>query len=315
MKILVTGGAGFIGSHVCDSLLKRGDFVVCLDNFNDYYDPKFKKENISEYLHDKTFKLYKKDICDFDSLKNIFEKEKPDKIIHLAARAGVRQSIKSPLIYYETNVKGTLNLLELAKDFKIKNFVFGSSSSVYGDREQGPFSENDKVDNPISPYAATKKAGEELGYTYYCLYQLSVICLRFFTVYGPRGRPDMAIRKFSALINQDKKIEIYGDGNTYRDYTYISDIVDGILKALDKDWNFEIINLGDNNPVKLTYLIKLLEQNIGKKVMIKKRPIQKGDVTITYAEISKAKDLLGWSPKVKIEKGISKTIHWFKEKA
>ena len=211
MKILVTGGAGFIGSHVCESLLKRRDEVICVDNFNDYYNPEYKEKNVSECLKNDNFKLYRIDICDVDLLKEVFEKEKPEKIIHLAARAGVRPSIKDPSLYYETNVKGTLNLLELAKDFKVKNFVFGSSSSVYGNRKKGPFSEEDKVDNPISPYAATKKAGEELCYTYHCLYDLSVVCLRFFTVYGPRGRPDMAIRKFSELIRDNKEIEVYGD--------------------------------------------------------------------------------------------------------
>ncbi len=313
MRLLVTGGAGFIGSHVCEALLERGDKVVCIDNFNDYYDPKQKEKNIFEYLKNPNFKLYRKDICDFNSLKKIFEKENPQKIIHLAARAGVRASVKQPLLYYETNVKGTLNLLNLAKEYEIKNFVFGSSSSVYGSRSKGPFSEQDRVDNPISPYAATKKAGEELCHCYHHLYNLSIICLRLFTVYGPRGRPDMAVRKFTTLINNKKEIAVYGDGTSQRDYTYVADVVDGILKAADKNWKFEIINLGNNKPIKLNYLIKLIGQNLFKKAKIRREKMQPGDVLITYADIDKANNLLHWKPKTGIEEGIQKFTKWYKE--
>ena len=230
-----------------------------------------------------------------------------------AARAGVRASVKHPLLYYETNVKGTLNLTDLAREYKVKNFVFGSSSSVYGSRTKGPFSEQDCVDNPISPYAATKKAGEELCHCYHHLYNLSIVCLRFFTVYGPRGRPDMAVRKFTTLINNNKEITVYGDGNSQRDYTYVADVVDGVLKAADKSWKFEIINLGNNKPIKLNYLIKLIEQNLGKKAKIKREKMQPGDVLITYADISKARKLLNWKPKTGIREGIQKFMEWFKE--
>ncbi|MFH1406101.1 MAG: NAD-dependent epimerase/dehydratase family protein, partial [Nanoarchaeota archaeon] len=260
MKILVTGGAGFIGSHVCDALLARGDIVICVDNFNDYYDPKTKEENIKHNFSNSNFRLFRIDILNQERLKEIFQQERPDKVIHLAARAGVRPSIKDSHLYYDVNVKGTLNLLELAKEFKIKNFIFASSSSVYGNREKGPFSETDCVDFPISPYAATKKAGEELCYTYHHLYGLNVFCLRFFTVYGPRGRPDMAPLKFTKLVDKGQEIEVYGDGTSRRDYTYVSDIVKGVLAALDRGFGYEIFNLGGSNPMEVNYLISLIEK-------------------------------------------------------
>lgn len=309
-KILVTGGAGFIGSHLCEALLKRGDSIVCADDFNDYYSPKIKEQNIKECLKSKNFRLYREDIRDLKKLKIIFDDNEITGVVHLAARAGVRPSIANPLLYEETNVKGTLNLLELSKN--VKNFIFGSSSSVYGNSKT-PFSEEDRVDNPISPYAATKKAGELLCSTYHHLYNIPVTCLRFFTVYGPRGRPDMAPYKFTKLIDEGMEIEMYGDGSAKRDYTYITDVVSGILAALDKRSEFEIINLGNSKTVELNYFISLIEKLLSKKAKIRKMPMQPGDVNATWADISKAKKLLGWEPKVRIEEGMEKFVKWFGE--
>ena len=314
MKILVTGGAGFIGSHVCDRLLSLGHDVVCVDDFNDYYDPDFKERNIKQALKNSKYTLYRADITDLSTLKDIFAREKPEKIIHLAARAGVRYSISHPELYVRVNVLGTLNLLELAKEYKIKSFVFGSSSSVYGANKKVPFSEEDRVDDPISPYAATKKAAEELCHAYHHLYGLKITFLRFFTVYGPRGRPDMVIYLFSKAITDGKPIKRFGNGKTKRDYTFISDIVDGIIAALDKELDFEIVNLGDSNTVELNYLISLIENALGKKAKIEQSPLQPGDVPITYADISKAKKLLKYEPKVKIEQGIPLFVEWFNKR-
>ncbi len=313
MKILVTGGAGFIGSHVCDALLARGDQVICIDDFNDYYDPEIKEKNVSAHLNNLSFHLFKTDILDFKVMEKIFVDFTPDKVIHIAARAGVRPSITNPFLYEEVNIKGTLNLLELAKMFKIKNFIFSSSSSVYGNREKVPFSETDNVDFPISPYAATKRAGELFCYTFHHLYGLNVSCLRFFTVYGPRGRVDMAPLKFTSLIDKGEEIEIYGDGTSKRDYTYISDIVAGILAALDQNFAYEIFNLGNSQPVPLNYFVSLIENELGKKAKIKHVHQQQGDVEITYADISKSESLLGYRPKVSIEEGLKKMVDWYKE--
>ena len=312
-NVLVTGGAGFIGSHVCDALLARNDAVICVDDFNDYYDPKIKKNNIANCLNNPKFKLSIIDIRAFGKLKEIFLKNKIDKIIHLAARTGVRASLKNPFLYEGTNLRGTINLLELAKEFKIKNFIFGSSSSVYGINKKIPFSETDSADSPISPYAATKESCELMCHTYHHIYGLKITCLRLFTVYGPRGRPDMAPYKFTRLINEGKEIERYGNGSSKRDYTYVSDIVDGVIKALDKELDFEIINLGNSDAIELNYFISLIEKSLGKKVKIKQIGAQPGDVPITYADISKAKSLLDWEPKVKIEEGIEKFVEWFGE--
>lgn len=309
--ILVTGGAGFIGSHVCEALLKKGEKVIGIDDFNDYYDPKVKRKNISGFLSNKKFKIYEADIRNFDSLEKIFSENKIDKVVHLAARAGVRPSIKYPLLYEEVNIKGTLNLLELSKN--VKNFVFASSSSVYGNNKKVPFSEIDNVDNPISPYAATKKSGELLCYTYHHLYNIPITCLRFFTVYGPRGRPDMAVYKFTKAIKEGKSIEIYGDGTSKRDYTYIEDILQGIISALENNLSYEIINLGESKTVELNYLVSIIEKEIGKKAKIIKMSLQPGDVDITYADISKANKLLGYNPKTPIESGIKKFVEWFEK--
>src|SRR4030043_585887 len=311
MKILVTGCAGFIGSHVSEALLKRGDSVIGVDELNDYYDVRIKKQNLEILKAHKSFKFYKEDIRDYNGMRKIFEKEKPEKIIHLAARAGVRPSIEQPLLYEEVNVKGTLNLLELAKDYKVKSFVFASSSSVYGNQKKVPFSEKDNVDNPISPYAATKKAGEFLCHTYHHLYGMKIPCLRFFTVYGPRGRPDMAPYKFTKLIMEGKPIQRYGDGKTKRDYTYIADIAKGVVSAVDAELGFEIINLGNNKPVELNRFIEVIENATGRKAGIEPLPMQPGDVDVTYADIAKAKKLLGYKPETSIEDGMKSFVEWY----
>ncbi len=305
MKVLVTGGAGFIGSHVCDALLKRGEYVVCIDNFNNYYDPKVKKRNISDASKSKKFKLYRGDISDIGFMRNVFRKAKPNKVIHLAARAGVRPSLLNPQLYADVNIKGTINILELSKEFNVENFVFGSSSSVYGANKKVPFSESDPVNTPISPYAATKRAGELICYTYHHLYKLNISCLRFFTVYGPRGRPDMAPYMFTKAIKEGKEIKMFGDGTSKRDYTYVSDIVSGILSALDKNYPYEIFNLGNSKPIALKDFIAIIESAINKKALIKKMSMQSGDVEFTYADISKSKKLLGYDPKTSLEEGIS----------
>ena len=314
MKALVTGGAGFIGSHVCEVLLDRGDKVVCLDNFNNYYDPLIKEKNIASFSSNKNFYLVREDITNYNAMHDVFDDYCPNKVIHLAARAGVRPSIENPLLYQKTNIEGTLNLLELARNHReVSKFIFASSSSVYGNRNNVPFSEADNVDNPISPYAATKKAGELLCSTYSHLFDIPITCLRFFTVYGPRGRPDMAPYKFTKAILEEKPIERFGDGTSSRDYTHISDIVDGILLALDKNLDFGVINLGDSQPIELNYLINLIEEATGKKAKIITKPLQEGDVSTTYADISKAKKLLGWKPKMFIEPGIDGLVRWYKE--
>lgn len=311
MKILVTGGAGFIGSNLIKKLLEVGYRVICLDDLNNYYSPKIKQRNIAPFLKHKNFKFHKADICDYKKLAKIFAKEKVDKICHLAARVGVRASIQNPHLYERVNIGGTLNLLDLAVKYKIKNFVFASSSSVYGNSQKIPFSENDNVTNPISPYAATKKACELFAATYHNLYGLNCTGLRFFTVYGPGGRPDMAPFLFLDAIFRGKQIKKFGDGTSARDYTYIDDIVEGIVMALEKNFPFEIINLGNNKPIELNYFIKLVERLVGKSAKIKQMPEQPGDVKITYADITKAKKLLGWEPKTKIEEGMEKFTKWY----
>lgn len=312
MTIMVTGCAGFIGSHAVDRLLSSGKNVVGVDNFDSFYDPSIKMKNIEHNLDNNNFVFYRADIRDKAEIDQIFEDNDIDVIIHLAARAGVRPSIQDPLLYEDVNIKGTLNLLELSKKCGIKNFIFASSSSVYGVNEKVPFSESDMVERSISPYAASKKACETYCYTYHHLYGIPVVCLRFFTVYGPRQRPEMAIHKFTRLIDNGQEIEMYGDGASKRDYTYITDIVDGIVAAIDKRSGYEIINLGDSKVVELQYLIALIEEKLGKKAMIKKMPVQPGDVPITFADISKAKTLLGYAPKVSIEDGIENFVKWYR---
>ncbi len=313
MKILVTGGAGFIGSHVTRKLLERGDSVICVDEFNDYYSPKIKELNVEAFLKNPNFSLHRGTITDYEFLKDVFEKEKIERVVHAAARAGVRPSIENPFIYEDTNVKGTLNLLHLAKEFSIENFVLFSSSSVYGNAPKVPFAETDPVDNPISPYAATKKATELLGYTYHHLYGLNVNVVRPFTVYGPGGRPDMAPFLFTKWIDEGQEVKRFGDGSTRRDYTFVDDISDGVILALDKIFGYEIFNLGNSDTVDLSTFIATVEKVLGKKANIKEYPAQAGDVPITYADLTKSRELLGYDPKVKIQEGMEKFIAWYQE--
>ena len=311
--VLITGGAVFIGSHLTEGLLTRGYRVICLDNFDTFYDPQIKRDNISPLLENLKYTLIEGDIRDIKLLKDIFFKEKIDAVMHIAARAGVRPSIKEPILYYDVNVHGTMNLLEMAKEYSIKKFIFASSSSVYGENEKVPFEEEDNVDYPISPYAATKKAGELICYTYHHLYNIPIACFRFFTVYGPRQRPEMAIHKFTRLIYEGKPIPVYGDGTTKRDYTYIEDIIDGLISVLHTEFSYEIINLGESRTIGLKELICLIEENLHKKALIEWLPLQPGDVPVTYADIGKARKLLGYNPGTDIKEGIKKFVKWFIE--
>lgn len=313
-SILVTGGAGFIGSNLVDLLLREGDWdVTVVDDFNDFYAPAVKRANIASHLDDPNYKLVPADIRDADALEQLFDENDFRYIVHLAARAGVRPSLSEPVLYNQTNVDGTLNLLELAKKHGVKQFVFGSSSSVYGINSKVPFSEEDPIFRPISPYASTKAAGELMCHTYSHLYDIRTVCLRFFTVYGARQRPDLAIHKFASLISEDSPISLYGDGSTRRDYTYIDDILQGVRSAIDYDRSaHEVINLGESQTIELVRLIELLEESLGKKALIDRQPMQPGDVPITFADISKARKLLNYDPKTKIEDGIPKFVEWFK---
>lgn len=308
--ILVTGGAGFIGSHLVRRLLNDNRSVICVDDFNNYYSPLMKENNIKQFLNKKNFKLYRVDIRDFNSLKEIFSSNRISKVVHLAARAGVRPSLENPILYEDVNVRGTMHLLELSKN--VKNFIFASSSSVYGNNKKTPFSEHDNVDKAISPYAATKKAGEVMCHVYHHLYNIPISCLRFFTVYGPSGRPDMATYKFTKWIDEEKELLRFGDGHSKRDYTYVDDIIDGVISALDKQFEYEIFNLGNSHPIELNYFINVIEEELGKRAKITKLPTQPGDVSITYADISKSKKMLNFQPKVSIEDGIAKFVRWYK---
>ncbi|MFQ5769338.1 MAG: GDP-mannose 4,6-dehydratase [bacterium] len=312
---MITGGAGFIGSHLSELLLNQGNEIICLDNFNDYYDPQIKRRNIESLLQHKNYTLIEGDILNLELMRQIFQKQNINIVVHLAARAGVRPSIYQPLLYQEVNVQGTTNLLELSKDFKVEKFIFGSSSSVYGENKNVPFHEDDNVDHPISPYAATKKSGELICYTYYHLYNLPVTCLRFFTVYGPRQRPDMAIYKFTKCIYNQEIITMFGDGNSRRDYTFITDIVDGIIKAIEHCQGYHIYNLGESKTIKLKKLIALIANCLGKEPVIKQLPVQPGDVPITYADISKAQEEIGFLPKIGIEPGIERFVKWYTDMA
>lgn len=312
---LISGASGFIGSTLADKLLNNGHKVINIDNINDYYDLKVKNNNILSALSNSNYFFYKNDINDFVALENIFKNHTIDFIIHLAARAGVRPSIEDPLLYEKDNGLGTVSILEMARKYNVKKIILASSSSVYGNNKKTPFSEDDIVDYAISPYAATKKANEVMGHVYHKLFNLDMIFLRFFTVYGPRQRPDLAIHKFTDLILNDKPITMFGDGSSARDYTYIDDIVDGIIKSIDyleKHENvYEIINLGNNHPVKLKTLITTIEKAVNKKAIIINEPMQPGDVEITYADISKAKRLLNYEPKTSFEDGIKKFVEWY----
>lgn len=337
MNYLVTGGSGFIGSHLVEQLLKDGHFVINIDNFDDFYDYQIKVKNtlesvglssdfdftkkntdilkLIEKTSSKNYQLYYTDIRDKESLNQIFKNHKIDALVHLAALAGVRPSIERPLDYEEVNIKGTMNLWELCKEFDVTKSVIASSSSVYGNNEKIPFSENDNVDKPISPYAATKKCTEILGHVYHHLYGMNMIFLRFFTVFGPRQRPDLAIHKFTKLISENKEIPFYGDGSTARDYTFIDDIIDGIIKSIKHVENnnniYETINLGENQVISLNEMLSGIETELGKSALKKNLPIQPGDVQKTNADITKAQKLINYQPKIKYQNGIKIFVEWF----
>jgi UDP-glucuronate 4-epimerase len=310
MRILVTGGAGFIGSHLVERLLAAGHTVVILDDFNDFYDPQIKQANIAGFAKDVI--THHVDLRDSSSVRNLFHREKFEAIAHLAARAGVRPSIQHPQLYYDTNVTGTLHLLEAAHLTGVERFVFASSSSVYGASKTVPFSEDQHLTQTLSPYAATKIAGEFLCSTYSHLYQLRVLALRYFTVYGPRQRPDLAIHQFTRRIYSGQPIEQFGDGTTRRDYTYIDDVIQGTMASLQYEGPlFDIFNLGESETIPLRDLIVSIENVLGKKAKINRLPEQPGDMPLTCANISKARKLLGYNPTTKFAQGLSKFVDWF----
>jgi UDP-glucuronate 4-epimerase len=311
MLVLLTGGAGFIGSWVGEKLLERGDQVVCLDNFNEFYDPAIKRANLAHSLDQQGFELCEGDLTDTTFLDDLFQRHRFDAIIHLAAWAGVRPSIERPSIYADVNVGGTVNLLERACQGKVQKFVFASSSSVYGGRTNPPFCETDDVSRPVSPYAATKKSGELLCYTFHHLFGLPINCLRYFTVYGPRQRPEMAIHKFTRRLQQGRPLPLFGDGGSSRDYTYIDDIVDGTLRALDHCEGYDIFNLGESQTTRLIDLVNLIAQSLGVKPTIQWLPDQPGDVPITFADVSHARQELGYAPSVPVETGVPRFVEWY----
>ena len=338
--ILLTGGAGFIGSHLAEALLQRGTLLTIVDNLDDFYSPSWKKANLQAIRETGDYDFYNVDICDREAIAKVIEQARPDVIIHLAARAGVRPSIEQPSLYEQVNIAGTVNLLELCRKNKVKKFVFGSSSSVYGASSHAPFSEDQQELRPISPYAATKLSGEMLCYTYAHLYQLPSICLRFFTVYGPRQRPDLAIHKFTALIEAGKPVPVFGDGGSGRDFTFVNDIVAGVLAAVDYQMPatnpngngngnghsngngngndhantvpFEVFNLGNSHPIKLRDLVSLLEEVIGREAIRETHPFQPGDVPLTWADVSKANRLLGYKPATDLKEGLAQFVQWYR---
>lgn len=313
MNILVTGGAGFIGSHVCRRLLSEGHSVTLIDNFNDYYDPSIKRANVSG-LGDRV-RVVEGDIRDRDQIQRLFAEGKFETVIHIAARAGVRPSVIDPQLYIDTNITGTHHLLEASRQFGVGRFLFASSSSVYGLAKKVPFSEDLPLPQTLSPYAATKLAGEHICGNYSYLFGLRVVCLRFFTVYGPGQRPDLAIHKFTDAIHKGLPIPQYGDGSTRRDYTYIDDIVQGVMGALKYEGPlFDIFNLGENQTITLSELIREIEKGLGKKAVIEFLPDQQGDMPLTSADITKARALLGYNPQTKIAEGIPKFIEWYLNK-
>jgi len=309
--VLITGAAGFIGSHLCERILDEGLSVVGIDNFDDFYDPQIKRDNISNCLKNKDFQLIEADIRDRTAMDKATAGT--EIIVHLAAKAGVRPSIAEPLLYSDVNINGTMVLLEAAKKYKVGKFIFASSSSVYGNNEKVPFSEEDNVDFPISPYAATKKACELICYNYHHLYGIDITCLRFFTVYGPRQRPDLAIHKFSKLIEQDKPIPVFGDGSMMRDFTYIDDIIEGIIASMSKCKGFNIYNLGESQPITVNDLIRAIEKALGKKAIREYLPLQPGDVNRTFADITKAARELGFHPSTPIPDGLAKFADWLRQ--
>ncbi|PJA45310.1 hypothetical protein CO174_03955 [Candidatus Uhrbacteria bacterium CG_4_9_14_3_um_filter_50_9] len=309
--ILVTGGAGFIGSHLVKRLAREGHNVVIVDNFNDYYEPALKEARINTFLKDVTFNVERVDIADYDALKNVFEKYAIDYISHQAAQAGVRYSIDAPLVYGQSNLIGTLNILQLAREFEVRGITLASSSSVYGDAQTFPLKESHMSDEPISLYAATKRSTELLAHAYHHLYNIPITCLRYFTVYGPWGRPDMAIFKFTKAALEGTPIDIYGHGEMGRDFTYIDDIIDGITRAIEKNPAWEIINLGCGKPERLMNFISSIETHTNKTIEKNMLPMQPGDVKETWADISHAQDVLGWNPVTRLDEGIKQFVNWY----
>ena len=314
MNVLVTGGAGFIGSHVCERLLRDGHRVWAFDDLNDFYDPQVKRRNLREIQAlAKPFEFFQGDLTHRAALDELFSSVKFDQVIHLAARAGVRPSLEQPALYQRVNVEGTVNVLEAARQNGVKKITIASSSSVYGVNAKVPFSESDPIFSAVSPYAASKLACEALGHTWHHIYKMDVAMLRFFTVYGPRQRPDLAIHKFTRLIDAGRPIPVFGDGSTARDHTHISDILEGVLACTQREFGFEIFNLGESQTVKLSGLIALIETALGKQAIIDRQALQPGDVPITFADISKARQRLGYHPQVKVEKGIPLFVDWFRK--
>lgn len=312
---LVTGGAGFIGSALCKVLIQQGNNVINIDNFNDFYDPEIKNRNIASVQHNENYKLYKADIRKKENLDYIFDTHNIDVVIHLAAMAGVRPSIEAPLLYEEVNTRGTLNILQSMKEHGLRHLIFASSSSIYGNSTRVPFCEDDPLERVISPYAASKKSAEEFCYVFHHLFDINVAALRFFTVYGPGQRPDLAIHKFTRMILNGEAIPFFGDGNTLRDYAYIDDIVQGILASIEfilsREKVFEIFNLSGNHPIRLKDMVKQIEKATGKKAVLNRLPMQPGDVRLTNADISKAQKILGFYPATTFEEGIARFLQWY----
>jgi UDP-glucuronate 4-epimerase len=308
-RILVTGGAGFIGSHTCERLLARGDELVVLDNFNDFYDPALKRANAARLA---SAEIVEGDVRERDKVAALFREHEFDAVIHLAAMAGVRPSVQDPLLYEDVNVRGTLILLEELRRRPSTRMVFASSSSVYGARDRMPFAEADDIPHPVSPYAATKRAGELLCYTHHHLFGIPMTCLRFFTVYGPRQRPEMAIAKFTRAIDEGRPIPFFGDGSTRRDYTYVDDIVDGVVAALDRCRGYEIFNLGESATTSLSELVEQISGALGKPAVLDRQPLQPGDVPLTCADVTKARERLGYRPRVPVAEGLRRYVAWYR---
>ena len=315
MNILITGGAGFIGSHLSERLIRLGHAVSIIDDLNDYYAPELKRRNLASIREAGTYVFHHADIRDAGRVLEIVQQEQPEVIVHLAARAGVRPSLEQPLLYEEVNLRGTLILLEAARAADVRKFIFASSSSIYGIANQVPFREDDHAVMPISPYAATKIGGEKLCYAYSHLYNLSVVCLRFFTVYGPRQRPDLAIRKFTEMISRGQPIPVYGDGSAGRDYTFVADTVSGIVASIEYPCSFDVFNLGNSHPISLLTMIGTIEECVGAKAIMQHLPDQPGDVPITYADISKARRLLNYAPQTPFAEGIRRFVEWYRERS
>lgn len=312
MHVVVTGGAGFIGSNLVDRLIARGDRVTVIDDFNTFYDPAIKRGNIAHHAGNPAFSLVEADICDADRMREAIAAAPVDVIVHLAARAGVRPSIQQPALYWRVNCEGTTNILEAARAAGVSRLVVASSSSVYGANAKVPYSEDDPVDQPVSPYAATKKAGELLCHAYSHLYGMSIFCLRFFTVYGPRQRPEMAIHRFIDLLSNGQPVPMFGDGSTSRDYTYVDDIMDGVLRSVDGCSGYRVYNIGESRTVRLHELIQIIAHTLGVEARIEQRPLQPGDVTRTYANIDRMRSELGYDPRTPIEDGIRKMVEWYR---